>query len=228
MRIALYDDEPAFSELVESVLKAAGHGCQSFATGRALLVALRRETFDLLLLDWQVPGLSGIEVIAWVMDNIRQPPPMLLVTSRNDSADIVAGLRAGADDYIVKPIDPPVLVARVAALLRRAAPRTEAREEHFGLYRFDTAAEALTIDGAPVELTAKEFGLALMLFRNLHRALSRAYILEAVWGRNPDLPTRTLDAHISRIRSKLALRPGNGFRLVPIYSYGYRLERLAE
>ncbi len=86
----------------------------------------------------------------------------------------------------------------------------------------------MTRDGEPVALTAKEFGLALLLFRNVHRALSRGHILEAIWGRNPDLPTRTLDMHISRIRSKLELRPQNGYRLAPVYSYGYRLERLTE
>jgi DNA-binding response OmpR family regulator len=99
--------------------------------------------------------------------------------------------------------------------------------EQFGPYKFDTRADTVELDGQVVALTAKEFALALLLFRNMHRALSRAYIFEALWGRNPDLPTRTLDAHISNIRTKLNLRPGNGFKLVPIYAYGYRLEALA-
>ena len=228
MRIALFDDEPAFSEQMAEILTAAGHNCQPFATGRALLASLRRETYDLLMLDWQVPDMSGIEVIAWVKANLDPPPPMLLVTSRGESADIVTGLEAGADDYIVKPIEPAVLVARVTAILRRAHRPAEGCDETFGGYCFNTTAETVSIDGKHVDLTAKEFGLALILFRNIHRALSRAYILEAVWGRNPELPTRTLDAHISRIRTKLGLRPENGFRLTPVYSYGYRLERLGE
>ena len=84
------------------------------------------------------------------------------------------------------------------------------------------------MNGELLPLTAKEFGLALLLFRNVHRALSRGHILEAIWGRNPDLPTRTLDMHISRIRTKLELRPENGYRLAPVYSYGYRLEQLTD
>src|SRR3546814_6726602 len=100
--------------------------------------------------------------------------------------------------------------------------------ETFGDLSFDTRNEMVEISGEPVILTAKEFALALLLFRNMHRALSRAYIFEAIWGRNPDLPTRTLDAHISNVRTKLNLRPGNGYRLVPIYAYGYRLAALAD
>jgi len=120
-----------------------------------------------------------------------------------------------------------VLIARVNALLRRAYPAKAAEGvETFGDYGFNAPAETVSVGGETVNLTAKEFGLALLLFRNTHRALSRAHILEAVWGRNPDLATRTLDMHISRIRTKLNLRPENGFRLSPVYSYGYRLERL--
>ena len=88
------------------------------------------------------------------------------------------------------------------------------------------ARQSVVVEGETVTLTAKEFELAATLFRNLHRPLSRAYLLEMVWGRNPDLPTRTLDAHISRIRAKLGLRPERGFRLIPVYSYGYRLEAI--
>ena len=92
---------------------------------------------------------------------------------------------------------------------------------------FHESAGSVTRDGQPVALTAKEYALALLLFRNLHRALSRTYILETVWGNEPDLNSRSLDMHISRIRNKLELRPERGFRLTPIYSYGYRLERVA-
>ena len=151
---------------------------------------------------------------------------MLLVTSRAEDEDIVAGLNAGADDYLPKPLSPVVLEARIKALLRRAYAQTAAGPESYGDIAFHDAAGSVTRNGKTVALTAKEFSLAQLLFRNLHRALSRTYILETVWGNEPNLNSRSLDMHISRIRTKLDLRPEQGFRLTPIYSYGYRLERV--
>ena len=181
----------------------------------------------MLILDWNLPDMSGVEATRWAHANLESTPPILLLTSRTAEEDVVEGLNAGADDYVVKPVQPAVLLARVNALFRRAYPApAAARMETFGDHVFDTAGETLIAAGRPVTLTSKEFRLALLLFHNTHRALSRAHMLEAVWGRNPDLPTRTLDMHISRIRTKLNLRPENGFRLTPVYSYGYRLERL--
>jgi DNA-binding response OmpR family regulator len=227
MRIAALDDDEAQVEAVDRVMKAAGHGCTVFTSPKALIAALRRESFDLLVVDWNMPEMSGLETIAWVRENLESAPPVLLLTSRSEEADVVEGLNAGADDYVVKPVQPTVLLARVNALLRRAYPAKAAEGlETFGDYGFNVPAETVTVGGEAVALTSKEFGLALLMFRNTHRALSRAHILEAVWGRNPDLATRTLDMHISRIRTKLNLRPENGFRLAPVYSYGYRLERL--
>lgn len=229
VRVAALDDDQAQLDAATAAVQAAGHACIGFSSAKALIAELRRESFDLLVLDWNLPEMSGLEVLAWTRKNLTEPPPVLLLTSRSAEADIVEGLNAGADDYVVKPFQASVLQARVAALLRRAYPRpANERIETFGVYRFDIPAESVTVDGDAVALTAKEFGLALLLFRNTHRALSRGHILEAVWGRNPDLPTRTLDMHISRVRTKLNLRPENGFRLVPVYSYGYRLERLED
>lgn len=204
-----------------------GNHCELFSDGQSLLRALHRETYDLLILDWNVPGMEGIEVLHWMKANLPAPPPTIMLTSRSAEEDIVAGLRAGADDYVIKPVATAVLVARVEALARRAYPPASAAHESYGPYRFDIRAETVQLRGKPVALTAKEFALALLLFRNMHRALSRAYIFEALWGRNPDLPTRTLDAHVSNVRTKLNLRPENGFKLAPIYAYGYRLEALS-
>jgi DNA-binding response OmpR family regulator len=118
-------------------------------------------------------------------------------------------------------------VARVQALLRRAYPAQNATEQiQFGDYIFEVRTGRLTIKGNPVELTQKEFDLALLFFRNIGRPLSRAYILEAVWARDIEVPSRTMDTHVSRVRSKLQLRPEYGFRLAPVYSYGYRLEQI--
>ena len=227
MRIAALDDDEAQLRTVSQLILTSGHACTPFGSAGALISALRRESFDLLVLDWNVPDMSGVEVIGWVRQNVADPPPIVLLTSRTAEADIVDGLNAGADDYVVKPFQPDILRARIDVLLRRNfVARTADKLDDFEGCRFDAAAETVSQHGQAVELTSKEFRLALLLFRNMHRALSRAHILEAVWGRNPDLPTRTLDMHISRVRAKLNLRPENGFRLSPVYSYGYRLERL--
>lgn len=193
-----------------------------------MLHQLRRESFDMLILDWQVPDLSGTEVLQWVREKLSTTLPVLFMTSRSAENDIIAGLDAGADDYMIKPLRRGELVARVQALLRRAYPGQTAEEiSQFGVYKFETRACKASVNDVPVEMTQKEFDLALLLFRNLGRPLSRAYILEAVWTRDVDIPSRTMDTHISRVRSKLALRPENGYRLAPVYSYGYRLESVA-
>ena len=223
------DDDDAQREAIARLLVGGGHNCQCFHLATPLIASLRRETFDLLILDWNLPDMSGLDVVAWAHANLTPAPPILLLTSRSAEADVVAGLNAGADDYVVKPVQPGVLLARVNALLRRSYPdRGSGGVETYGDYRFNLPAEQVSMRGELLSLTAKEFGLALLLFRNLHRALSRGHILESIWGRNPDLPTRTLDMHISRVRTKLGLRPQNGFRLAPVYSYGYRLERLTD
>jgi DNA-binding response OmpR family regulator len=225
MRIAILEDDLSLANYIEKSLNDGGHSCDLFIDGKQLLRALRRETFDILILDWNVPGLSGHEVLLWMKENLDSSPPALMLSSRSAEEDIVAGLSAGADDYVVKPVAPAVLLARVNALARRAYPPPPPDGiETFGDYLFDMRNETVELVGQQIMLTAKEFALALLLFRNIHRPLSRAYIFEALWGGNPDLSTRTLDAHISNVRTKLNLRPGNGYKLVPIYAYGYRLE----
>ncbi|TDK65301.1 response regulator transcription factor [Sapientia aquatica] len=227
MRIAVLDDDTNLLELVSTILNSAGHSVHPFNSGKDMLHNLRRDSYDMLILDWQVPDLNGTEVMHWVREKLPANLPILFMTSRSGEDDIVAGLAAGADDYMIKPIRRGELVARVQALLRRAYPNQHMPEHlEFGQYVFETRSARLTIAGELVELTQKEFDLALLLFRNLGRPLSRAYILEAVWSRDIEIPSRTMDTHISRVRSKLHLRPENGFRLAPVYSYGYRLEQM--
>ncbi|MDP5009535.1 MAG: response regulator transcription factor [Glaciimonas sp.] len=227
MRIAVLDDDQSQTDLVCQVLTSSGHVCHPFQSGKEILNQLRRENYDMLILDWQVPDLSGPEVLHWIRFKLPPTIPVLFMTSRSGEDDIVAGLAAGADDYMIKPIRRGELVARVQALLRRAYPIQNASEQiSFGDYVFETRSSRLMLAGAPIEVTQKEFDLALLFFRNLGRPLSRAYILEAVWSRDIDIPSRTMDTHVSRVRSKLQLLPENGFRLAPVYSYGYRLEQL--
>ncbi len=225
MKIAVLDDDPEMLGAISAVVTEGGYRPTTFSRAAALLSALRRETFDLLIVDWRLPDRSGLEVIAWVRLNLAPAPPMLLVTSRTEDADVVEGLAAGADDFLSKPVSGPVLLARIAALLRRAyAPRSAGTLETHAGFVFDPGSATVATPQGQVSLTAKEFALALVLFRNLQRALARPYLTEAVWGADPGLSSRSLDMHISRVRAKLGLRPEHGFRLMPVYSYGYRLE----
>ncbi|WP_424194012.1 response regulator transcription factor [Ampullimonas aquatilis] len=227
MRIAILDDDSSQLELVSHVLTGAGHTCHLYSEGKVLLQQLRRETFDMLILDLQVPDLSGDKILAWVREHLPRTMPVLFMTSRTAEDDIVSGLNAGADDYMIKPLRRGELVARVQALLRRAYPTPVMKDvEVFGNYQFDPRLQEVQFNDQKVTLTQKEFDLALLLFRNLARPLSRSHILEAVWGRDIDIPSRTMDTHISRVRTKLVLRVENGFRLSPVYSYGYRLEKI--
>jgi DNA-binding response OmpR family regulator len=229
MRIAILDDDQNLLDLTVATLVDAGHSCHPFTSGKAMMHQLHRESFDLLILDWQVPDLSGTEILHWVREKLSATLPVLFMTSRSSEDDIVTGLAAGADDYMIKPIRRAELIARVNALLRRAYPtQTAAEIIQFGPYEFDVRSSRAKLNGEAIELTQKEFDLALLLFQNLGRPLSRAYILEAVWSRDIEIPSRTMDTHISRVRSKLDLRPENGYRLAPVYSYGYRLEQIAK
>ena len=225
----MLDDDRSQTDLVCQVLASAGHICHPFLSGKEMLIQLRRESYDMLIIDWQVPDLSGAEVLIWAREKLPPNLPVLFMTSRSGEDDIVAGLAAGADDYMIKPVRRGELVARVQALLRRAYPSQSPVEQiQFGDYVFEARTNRLTVTGSPIEVTQKEFDLALLFFRNLGRPLSRAYILEAVWSRDVEIPSRTMDTHVSRVRSKLQLRPENGFRLAPVYSYGYRLEQISE
>ncbi len=228
MRIALLEDEQDQADLVCAWLKAAGHSCHAYMLGRDLVREAQRETFDLFLLDWEVPGMSGAEVLVWIRANIAEPVPVLFVTARQREEDIVHALSSGADDYMVKPLGKLELLARIDALARRTRPNLNQPEESidFGRLRVDCRNRQVWLGGEEVAMTQKDYELALFLLRNVGRLLSRGYILEAVWGQSADINTRTVDTHISRIRGKLQLTPENGWRLLAVYQHGYRLERV--
>jgi len=229
MRIALLEDEQDQADLVSAWLKAAGHSCHAYALGKDLVREAKRETFDLFLLDWEVPGMSGAEVLDWIRANIAQPVPVLFVTARQREEDIVHALSSGADDYMIKPLGKLELLARVDALGRRAraSQRVDEGLLEFGQLSVDCRSRQVKLGGAEVAMTQKDYELALFLLRNIGRLLSRGYILEAVWGQAAEINTRTVDTHVSRIRGKLQLTPENGWRLSAVYQHGYRLERLA-
>ncbi|NMM37149.1 MAG: response regulator transcription factor [Glaciimonas sp.] len=228
MRIAVLDDNPVQAGLTCKTLNAAGHVCNPFSNASEMLQQLRRDSCDMLILDWQLAGASGPEVMHWAREKILPKLPVLFITSHSSEDDIIDALAAGADEYMIKPIRRSELVARVQALLRRAYPSQNAAERiQFGRYVFETRSAQLTLDGTPIALTHKEFNLALLFFRNLGRPLSRVTILESVWSGNSEIPSRSMDTHVSRVRSKLQLHPENGFRLAPVYSYGYCLEQVS-
>jgi DNA-binding response OmpR family regulator len=190
---------------------------------------LHRQTFDLLILDWLVPDLSGEEVLRWVRSTLSERVPVIFMTSRGRESDIVSMLNTGADDYVVKPVTANVLLARVGSLLRRTYQlNTVAVKATFGDFEFDLNAKQVHVGQRLVSLTQKEFELALLLFQHLNRPLSRAHIVDMIWKQTVDIPTRTMDTHVSMLRSKLGLRPENGYRLAPIYGYGYRLEQIGD
>jgi DNA-binding response OmpR family regulator len=227
MRLAILDDDSVLGAHISKLMVESGHSTAEFRNGKSMLKELRQNSFDLLLFDWSLPDTSGIEVLAWVREHLDPSPPVIMITARVEENDIIAALTSGADDYVTKPIQDDVLKARVEALLRRVYGGSGKRGiEVYGEHAFDVQQRTLTISGKPIVTTAKEFTLALLLFRNLARPLSRGYIMEAVWGQGPDLISRTLDAHISQIRNRLGLRPENGLRLSSVYSFGYRLEQV--
>lgn len=230
MRIALLEDDPAQSDLVRLWLSGAGHICHSYDRSREFMRVLAHDSFDLLVLDWELPDVNGDEVLAWARANGHESVPVLFTTARDEEKDIVAALKAGADDYLVKPLRKEEMLARIGALTRRssssgrAAPRAGFR---VGEFEIDPDRRLVVRNGATIELTQKDFDLATFLFRNVGNLVSRGHILETVWGRSPDLNTRTVDTHVSRLRTKLGLLPEHGWRLSAIYQHGYRLEQLA-
>jgi len=227
MRIAALDDDALQLELIQRAVEAMGHVCHTHANGASLLKALRRETFDLLIVDWELPDMAGPEVVRRVREDIGAGLPILFVTHRREERDIVEGLTSGADDFMAKPVRVGELTARVTALLRRAYPATTRSVMEFGRYRFLADTRSLEVDGTRVELKNREYELALFLFQNMGRLLSRDHLREIIWGQNSDVISRSLDTHISRLRTLLELRPANGYIVTAIYGVGYRFEAVS-
>jgi DNA-binding response OmpR family regulator len=223
-RIAALDDDPLHLEMMQRVVQGAGHICRTHATSASLMQDMRRETFDLLIVDWELPDISGPEVVQWVRAQEGLDLPILFITHRSEESDIVAGLACGADDFMVKPVRVGELTARIQALLRRAYPQSQDDVQEFGPYRFAASTQSLEFNGQPVELTHREYALALLLFQNEGRLMSRDHLRDAIWGQSAEVLSRSLDTHISRLRQLLNLRPGQQYAISAIYGYGYRLD----
>ncbi len=227
MQIVLLEDDKSQSDVMQVWLQAVGHECAVYPNGAAFRKALAHYQYDLIILDWILPDSDGITELQWVRQTLNLNVPIIFVTQMDKEEDVVLALEQGADDYMVKPVKPLEMLARITALGRRAYPQTDRSEIlDFGDYRLNSLSRAIEWRGERVDLTHKEFDLSLYLFRNLGRLLSRGHILETVWGTSAELNTRTVDTHVSRIRNKLGLLPENGWKLSAVYQHGYRLERL--
>lgn len=224
MRIAVLDDDRLLLEMMERVIQEMGNTCQLYETGQACLQDLRRETFDMLIVDWELPDTSGPEVIRWARQHLDASFPILFITHRSEERDIVEGLQCGADDFMTKPVRVAELKARMHALLRRAYPQCTDDVQSFGPYTFTRSSLTVTFGGKEVVLTYREFALAMLLFQNAGRLMSRDHLREAVWGQNAEVLSRSLDTHVSRLRQVLQLRPGNSYSIAAVYGLGYRLD----
>lgn len=228
MRIALLEDDPDQAALIGLWLTQAEHKVDSSADAATFLRAVRRDSFDLYLLDWVLPDLSGIEVLEKLRGEMNDHTPVIIATAKDDEQSIVRSLETGADDYLVKPIRRAELVARVAAVLRRAGGGPEQETLDVSPYVLRLAKKEARLNGKAISLTNREFDLALFFFRNAGKMLSRSHILEAIWGiENKAVSTRTVDTHVSRLRKKLVLCEEHGWTLSAIYQHGYRMEKAA-
>lgn len=237
MRIAVLDDDKASLEQIRQALCESQRGVaetvdiQMFLTADDLVRALKRDTFDLVILDWELPDSYGIELLEWIRGYFEVPPSVILVTNRQAEEDVVEALSKGAEDFISKPFRPRELKARALAALKRQARAGLAAgagdtELACGNIRIDESVSAVFLDGEEVKLTRQEYRLIYQFFLHLGRPLARAYLYEYIWGREEHPSSRTLDVHVYRIRKKLGLTAENGWNLVSVYGYGYRLQVL--
>ena len=228
MRIALLEDDKDQNQMIQLWLEMGGHSCHPHLDAASFQRELKRSSFDLLIIDWELGVSSGIEVLEWVREQIDWRIPVIFMTARDAEEDIVHALEKGADDYIIKPASKAVTLARIKALARRAGNESpQSQQLVFEDLVLDLKQGKATLLGEPVELTDREFQLAVMLFNNVGRLISREHLLENIWGITANIATRTVDTHISRLRQKLRLTPEHGWQLKAIYQHGYRLEQLA-
>ena len=220
--ILLVEDEPAIQELIAANLMRAGHHVVRAADAETAQRIVRDALPDLILLDWMLPGMSGVEFARRLRAEERtRGIPLIMLTARGEEQDKVLGLESGADDYITKPFSPRELVARIKAVLRRRAPETTEDPVELGGLRLDPATHRLAAAGNPVTLGPTEFRLLHFLMTHPERVHSRAQLLDQVWGDHVFVEERTVDVHIRRLRC--ALEPSGHDSLVQtVRGSGYR------
>ncbi len=225
MHIAILEDDPDQRALLELWVSSGQHTSRGFGMAAEFIEGAKKERFDLLLIDWMLPDGTGADVLQWVRQNLGWDIPVVVVTARDDEATVVSALKMGADDYVVKPPKPMELLARLENVARRIKPGG-LPVLRLGSFEVDVTRHRLTLDGNAITLTQKEFDLSVYLFQNPGKLLSRDHLLNKIWGLNTEVDTRTVDTHISRLRKKLLLDGSKGWKLTPIYGYGYRFDRV--
>jgi len=223
--ILVIEDEPSIAEVVGLYLRRAGYQVQTLADGQAAMDLLEKRIPDLVVLDLMLPGMDGYSLTRWLRG--RSEVPIIMLTSRREEMDRIAGLEMGADDYVVKPFSPQELVSRVRAVLRRGGSEknTEAeRPLEVGALKIDPLARSATLNGKVIELTLKEFDMLYLLARHPRQVFSRDHLLERVWGVSEYIDPGTVTVHVRRLREKIEVDPSNPVRLLTVWGVGYKFE----
>jgi len=230
MRIAIFQKEASDIQKISIPLERGGFRCHGFFDLNKLTSAVRADNFDLAVIEWDEFDSQAQKSLDRLRRLLDRPIPILFTTIPTIEDETAATLIDGLSDYVAKPLRQTEVIGRIQALLMRSYPATMNAQHGFGPYVFDPAFFQVQLPSSArcpaATLTQKEFNLALLLFRNADRPLSRNYIRDEVWGRGVRLSSRTMDTHISRIRHKLDLGTENRFRIEPIYGYGYRLDNI--
>jgi two-component system response regulator ResD len=221
--VLVVDDEPTIAEVVSRYLQRAGYETQIAHDGAQALAASAQRRPDLVVLDVMLPGTDGLRLMSRLRDQDGRSLGVILLTARGEQADRIAGLRLGADDYVVKPFAPAELVARVDAVLRRVDPSWgDAEALALGPIRIEPSSRRVFARGAEVVLTAREFDLLLHMARHPHQVFSREALMAAVWQYAFFTDTSTVTVHIRRLRAKLEADPGRPRHLETVWGVGYR------
>ncbi|MBU0592217.1 MAG: phosphate regulon transcriptional regulator PhoB [Gammaproteobacteria bacterium] len=220
--ILVVEDEPAIQELLSFNLQQAGHHTLNATSAEQALSLLRDTLPDLILLDWMLPGVSGIEFARRLKaDAYTRTIPIIMLTARGEEQDKIVGFDTGADDYITKPFSPRELMARIKAVLRRRAPQMTDDPVEIGGLRLDPACHRVTASGRPVDLGPTEFRLLHFLMTHAERVHSRSQLLDQVWGNQVFVEDRTVDVHIRRLRRALE-ETGHEHLIQTVRGSGYR------
>lgn len=222
--VLIVEDEPPLVELISYNLEKAGFQVQIARDGDEAMLAVAEQKPDLVLLDWMLPYVSGIEICRRIRRNPEtRDLPIIILTARGEEDDRIRGLDAGADDYVVKPFSPSELIARVRAVLRRTRPAFGKDQLTYGDIVMDLATHRVSRGDAPVELGPTEFRLLRFLMEHPGRVFSREQLLDSVWGHDTYIEPRTVDVHIRRLRKAMNL-PETDDLIRTVRSAGYALD----
>ena len=223
MNFAIVEDSRSQAEVLKALLKSEGHQVEIFAEGRACMDALKTRSFDFFVIDWTLPDVGGDEVLKYIREHCGWEVPVIFCTARTAEESAADILRLGADDFIPKPIRYMEFMARVESLLRRRN-NAQSNALRYGVIDVDLDSRRIRLSGSDVDLTQREFDLAVIFLRNVGRVLPREELLANVWSREPDVDSRTVDTHASRLRKKLGLGGESGLMLSSVYGQGDRLD----